>query len=530
MSHELEYIVKGALMFCDKGTMPSPFQPTNGEGVKMSGLTTSNSLDKIPNQHIMPFGACSVQNGKPCTPVPLVWQDTYGVKINGGTTLIKKSCIQCATGGKITFLNSGQIPLPQGELDNLLEENGEKEDDSGWGWWDTAELIPVVGNIIGMVREAKKGNWGMFALNAAFLVLDVVTLGTASLATAGVKGGIKAGIKIAAKSTAKKVAQSTSKALAKGGVKKLAKGGAQALSKGIAKATAKLATAKGIMCVTACFKKGTLVATANGQKPIEQINTGDLVWAFNENTGKQALKKVIGTFNKQVDATIELTLQNETITTTAEHPFFTKQGWKEASKLTEEDFVITKKGTWHNIKASNFVHQKETVYNFEVEDFSTYFVGKLKWLVHNAKVCLVALAKAGVKYAKNILNGQMFDKAMRKAYGAANSQIKMANGKILDVLTNKELISHKFTQLADVTFDTAKKYIDEIGNKYANQTTKSRKLAEQVDTKKMKQILEIPPQKNGIPEEVLKHAKKKGVEIREISGKALEEFNKINPF
>ena len=75
-----------------------------------------------------------------------------------------------------------------------------------------------------------------------------------------------------------------------------------------------------------------------------------------------------------------------------------------------------------------------------------------------------------------------------------------------------------------------KKYIDEIGNKYANQTTKSRKLAEQVDTKKMKQILEIPPQKNGIPEEVLKHAKKKGVEIREISGKALEEFNKINPF
>lgn len=527
MSHELEYIVKGALMLCDKGTMPAPFQPTNGEGVKMSGLTTSNSLDKIPNQHIMPFGACSVKNGSPCVPAPLEWQDTYGVKINGGTTLLKKSCIQCVTGGKITFLNSGQVPLPQGELDSLLEENGEKEDESGWGWWDTAELIPVVGNIIGMVREAKKGNWGMFALNVGFLVLDVVTLGTASLATAGIKGGIKAGIKVAAKSKAKKVAQATSKVVAKGGVKKLAKGGAQALAKGIAKTTAKLATAKGIMCVTACFKKGTLVATAYGQKPIEQIHTGDLVWAFDENTGNQALKKVIGTYSKQVDATIELTLQNETVTTTAEHPFYTKQGWKQASELTEKDEVTTKKGTWHNIKASNFVHQKETVYNFEVEDFSTYFVGKLKWLVHNAKVCLVALAKAGVKYAKNILNGQMFDKAMREAYGAASSQIKMANGKILDVLKNNQLISHKFTQLSEITEKTAKSYIDEIGKKYANQITKSKKLAEQLNTSEMKKILEIPPQKNGIPDEILKYAKKKGVKIREISGEALEQFNKV---
>ncbi len=532
MSHELEYVVKGALLLCDKGTMPSPFQPTNGEGVKMRGLTTSNSLDKIPNQHIMPFGACSMQNGKPCTPGPLEWQDTYGVKINGGKALLKKSCIQCATGGKISFLNSGQLPLPQGELDRLLEENAEKEDDSGWGWWDTAELIPVVGNIIGMVREAKKGNWSMFALNAAFLVLDIATLGTASLATAGIKGGIKTGIKITAKATAKKVAQATSKAMAKGGVKKLAKGGVQALAKGITKATAKLATANSVACVMACFVKGTLIATKNGQKPIEEIKVEDLVWAFDEKTGQQALKRVVQTIEKQTDATIALTLENETIITTAEHPFYTKQGWKQATDLTLEDEVQTKEQKWYRVKASNFNYQKETVYNFEVEDFHTYFVGKLKWLVHNAKVCLTALAKAGVKYAKNMLNGQLFDKAMRKAYGAANSQIKMANDKILDVLTNKEIISHKFTQLSDVTFDTAKKYIDEIGNKYANQTTKSRKLAKQVSTRGKKQILEIPLQKikNEQYQKLVEYAwKEKRVKIREISGEALEQFNKIQP-
>ena len=510
MSHELEYAVKGALLLCDKGSMPSFFHPSNGEGVKMSGLKTSNSLDKLPNEHIRPFGTCGLQNGKPCTPIPLDWQYTYGVKINGGTTLLKKSCIECGTGGNISFLNSGQVPLPQEQLESLLEESGEKEDDNSWDWWDTAELIPVVGNLIGMVREAQKGNWVMFALNVAFLILDVGTLGTASLATATVKGGVKAGIK----ATAKKVAQTTNKAFSKNGIKKLRKGGANILAKGIAKATAKLATARGVLCVTACFKKGTLIATENGQVPIENIKTGNLVWSFEETSGKQSLKKVVSTFHKEVDATIELSLENEIITTTSEHPFYTKQGWKQASELTQDDAIITKQGTWHKVKSTTFKYEKETVYNFEVADFNTYFVGVLMWLVHNAKICLSALAKAGVKYAKNILNGKLFDKSMRKAYGASNSQIKLVNGKVVDVIKNNELISHKFTQLSDVTFKTAKGYVDEIGKKYANQTTKSRKFVEQLDTSEMKKILEIPPQKSGIPEKVLKYADRKKIEIR----------------
>ena len=149
------------------------------------------------------------------------------------------------------------------------------------------------------------------------------------------------------------------------------------------------------------------------------------------------------------------------------------------------------------------------------------------WLVHNAKICMSALAKAGVKYAKNLLNGKLFDKAMRKAYGASNSQIKLVNGKVADVIKNNELISHKFTQLSNINFDTAKGYINEIGRKYANQTTKSRKFAEQKSTKGMIEILEVPPQKDGIPKEVLDYADKVGIEIREISGKALEEFNNI---
>ena len=129
---------------------------------------------------------------------------------------------------------------------------------------------------------------------------------------------------------------------------------------------------------------------------------------------------------------------------------------------------------------------------------------------------------------------------MRAAYGASKSQIRMAStviikkskkitkkGKVLDVLTNTEIISHKFTQLSKIQFNTAKGYIDEIGKKYANKLTNSKKLTNQISTRKRKQILEIPPQKNGIPQNVLDHAKKNSVKIREVSGEALKQYNKM---
>ncbi|MDO7135918.1 hypothetical protein [Algibacter lectus] len=171
------------------------------------------------------------------------------------------------------------------------------------------------------------------------------------------------------------------------------------------------------------------------------------------------------------------------------------------------------------------MYSNKKVYNFEVADWHTYFVGAWEWLVHNAEICLRDLAKAGVKYAKDILNGQMFDKAMREAYEFA--QIKMANGKVLDALIpGKEIISHKFTQLSEITTKTANSYINEIVKKYDNVLTASTKLDEQIVTSG-KKVLEIPPQIKDIPPEVLDAAKEADVVIREISGEALKAFKKV---
>ena len=386
-------------MLCDKGVLPMPFQPTYNTHVKMSGMTVATALDKQPIVNIPCFGACSMTGGQPCVPAPLLWLDTYKVKVKGQQTLLYKSKLPCSLGGQIEFLTSGQIPLPAEEYDSLLEEHGE-ETGGGWGWWDTAELIPVIGNVIGIVREAKKGNWGMFALNAAFLVVDVVTFGAGAAVTTPLKGGIKAAVKVGAKKGLQKATQTATKLGTKAGTKQLAKGAAKSFGKAVAKKVDDIAKATGKVCVFACFPKGTKVAVKGGNKAIEEIQEGDKVWAYDEESGSTELKRVVSTMQREVDATVKIVLAEEEIETTAEHPFYTQAGWKDAADLSSNDRLRTREGKWQRIKSVEFAYEQKKVYNFEVADWHTYFVGAWQWLVHNATVCIVSAVK---KVSKRLL-------------------------------------------------------------------------------------------------------------------------------
>ena len=417
MPHELEYIVKDAIMMCDKGVLPMPFQPTYNTHVKMSGMVVATALDKQPIVNIPCFGACSMTGGQPCVPAPLLWLDTYKVKVKGQQTLLYKSKLPCSLGGEIKFLTSGQIPLPAEEYDSLLEEHGE-ETGGGWGWWDTAELIPVIGNVIGMVREAKKGNWGMFALNAAFLVVDVVTFGAGAAVTTPLKGGIKAAVKVGAKKGLQKATQTATKLGTKAGTKQLAKGAAKSFGKAVAKKVDDIAKATGKVCVFACFPKGTKVAIEAGTKNIEEIQAGDQVWAYDEESGSTELKRVVNTMQREVDATVKIVLEQEEIETTAEHPFYTQAGWKDAADLSSNDRLRTREGRWQRIKAVEFFYEKKEVYNFEVADWHTYFVGAWQWLVHNAEVCVTETIKKVLELSRKEFPNhvKMLENAIEKGH------------------------------------------------------------------------------------------------------------------
>ena len=56
-----------------------------------------------------------------------------------------------------------------------------------------------------------------------------------------------------------------------------------------------------------CFVAGTLVKTENGAKAIEEIQVGDLIWAWDEETGQRALKPVLETYVNETDELIHVT-------------------------------------------------------------------------------------------------------------------------------------------------------------------------------------------------------------------------------
>ncbi len=135
-----------------------------------------------------------------------------------------------------------------------------------------------------------------------------------------------------------------------------------------------------------CFVAGTTVLTTLGKKTIETIQVGDTVPCVDHITGEYAEKKVVSTTVNKVDALIELSINGETIQCTGIHPFQVKgKGWVKAEDLQVGDVVYTKGWNVAPIERVEFLRLAEPVevYNFEVEDSHTYFVGGQYALVHN---------------------------------------------------------------------------------------------------------------------------------------------------
>ncbi|MBO5327704.1 MAG: Hint domain-containing protein [Clostridia bacterium] len=135
-----------------------------------------------------------------------------------------------------------------------------------------------------------------------------------------------------------------------------------------------------------CFKEGTLVQTEDGLKPIEDIQVGDKVLAYDEETGEQAYKPVLHLFrNKSYDWTI-VKVNGTEIESTPGHKYYlpeTKE-WVSAENLKVGTKVLLSDGTYGIIKSVKSKHYNtpQTTYNFEVEDFHSYYVGN-GVLVHN---------------------------------------------------------------------------------------------------------------------------------------------------
>lgn len=144
---------------------------------------------------------------------------------------------------------------------------------------------------------------------------------------------------------------------------------------------------KGSITTSGCFIAGTLVLTADGCKAIEDIEEGDKVLAENAETGEQDEKKVVTLYRHEKYLLIHVQTEDcKEVVTTKEHPFYVEgAGFVTAGSLKEGDVLLTADGqnlTIIKVEAE-CLDEPVTVYNFEVEDYHTYFVGENGLFVHN---------------------------------------------------------------------------------------------------------------------------------------------------
>ena len=121
-------------------------------------------------------------------------------------------------------------------------------------------------------------------------------------------------------------------------------------------------------------------------KPIEEIEVGDKVLAYDEETGKLAYKPVVRLFRNETKEWYHVFVEGEKIVCTGGHPFYVLGiGFVEARNLKTSDKLLLSNGKEAIIEKVEvrILAEAETTYNFEVEDFHTYYVSEKDVLVHN---------------------------------------------------------------------------------------------------------------------------------------------------
>ncbi len=184
--------------------------------------------------------------------------------------------------------------------------------------------------------------------------------------------------------------------------------------------------------------RGTILS-ASGLKPIEEIEVGDEVLAYEEETGEQAYKPVTRLFRNTTEEWYHIRVNGEEIVCTGGHPFYVLNAEEDRKFVEFEGVKASGTGTWicaRELKVSDQVllsdgsrvvieqieiqnlDSAETTYNFEVADFHTYYVSESNVLVHNDCIFKELGVKdfndVGRKYTPNELINKLDDLGFSK--------------------------------------------------------------------------------------------------------------------
>lgn len=188
-----------------------------------------------------------------------------------------------------------------------------------------------------------------------------------------------------------------------------------------------------------CFVAGTLVLAAEGAKAIEAIVAGDYVWAWDENTEEVSLKQVVETYTNETSELVHISVNGEEIITTPEHPFYSPvKGWTDAIHLRAGDILVLVNGEYVVVEKiqHEILEQPITVYNFQVEDYHTYYVSQTGILVHNSCGGETPATKRGREVHKTWDYGPNVEKEVTIAPGARVDGIDFTNNIVYELKPN----------------------------------------------------------------------------------------------
>jgi len=152
-----------------------------------------------------------------------------------------------------------------------------------------------------------------------------------------------------------------------------------------------------------CFPAGTLIATEDGDRPIEDVRVGDRVLSRDPESGEIALRSVLWLKAPEPKPLVAVVVHRadgveETIRTTGSHPFWVEgKGWTPVDELASGDALVSDRGAPLVVESLHSLDEVATIYNFEVEDAHTYFVSPSHVLVHNAGPCDVYARPSGYR-------------------------------------------------------------------------------------------------------------------------------------
>ena len=110
-----------------------------------------------------------------------------------------------------------------------------------------------------------------------------------------------------------------------------------------------------------------------------------------------ALKRVVETYVNETDELTHVFVDGEEIIATPSHPFYCPaKGWTDVSHLRAGDILVLVNGEYVVVEKvqHELLERPVKVYNFQVEDYHTYYVASACWCIIHANNNLLLAIKA----------------------------------------------------------------------------------------------------------------------------------------